>query len=236
MSDGGAEHAFLTTALQGAVTTLKEQERASAARADASERLSAEIIASMTSGLLVVGLDAEVRILNPAGRRMRGLSDAALDGTFRDLLSPIAPALVSAIEEYQWRLRRPPLRRSRQGRRPIQRPRRQRPGWTRRRSSTPTEPAIFLRGGRLRGGARALSGCDRGRSERRGVAQQSWTGAGARRARGRRAPALRAGHRAEPAALDVSVQPGLRARPDGELGRRQRPITAWHQSSFLTTT
>ena len=50
MRDGGAEHTFLTTALQGAVTTLKEQERASAARADASERLSAEIIASMTSG------------------------------------------------------------------------------------------------------------------------------------------------------------------------------------------
>ncbi len=111
MRDGGAEHAFLTTALQGAVTTLKEQERASAARADASERLSAEIIASMTSGLLVVGLEEEVRILNPAGRRMLGLSDAALDGSFRALLSPIAPALVSAIDECL-RAREPIVRRA----------------------------------------------------------------------------------------------------------------------------
>ena len=48
---------------------LKAQERATAARADASERLSGEIIASLTAGLLVVGLNGEVRILNPAGRR-----------------------------------------------------------------------------------------------------------------------------------------------------------------------
>ena len=51
---------------------LKAQERATAARADASERLSDEIIASLTAGLLVVGLDGEIRILNPAGRRMLG--------------------------------------------------------------------------------------------------------------------------------------------------------------------
>src|SRR5262249_18731842 len=32
--------------------------------------LSGEIIASLSAGLMVVGLDREVRILNPAGRRM----------------------------------------------------------------------------------------------------------------------------------------------------------------------
>ena len=51
-------------------TKLKAQERATAARAEASERLSGEIISSLTAGLLVVGLNGEVRILNPAGRRM----------------------------------------------------------------------------------------------------------------------------------------------------------------------
>ena len=43
------------------------------ARAEASERLSDEIIASLTSGLLVVGDDRRVKSLNPAGRRLLGL-------------------------------------------------------------------------------------------------------------------------------------------------------------------
>src|SRR5262245_5799249 len=67
---GGAENAFLSAALQEAVTKLKAQERATAARAEASERLSGEIISSLTAGLLVVGLNGDIRILNPAGRRM----------------------------------------------------------------------------------------------------------------------------------------------------------------------
>ena len=73
----GAETALLTSALQEALAKLKAQERATAARAEASERLSGQIISSLTAGLLVVGLDGEVRILNPAGRRMLGLPDAA---------------------------------------------------------------------------------------------------------------------------------------------------------------
>jgi nitrogen fixation/metabolism regulation signal transduction histidine kinase len=66
----GAENAFLSAALQEALQKLKAQERATAARAEASERLSGEIISSLTAGLLVVGLKQEIRILNPAGRRM----------------------------------------------------------------------------------------------------------------------------------------------------------------------
>src|SRR4030088_625122 len=66
----GAETALLSAALQEAVTKLKAQERATAARADASERLSGEIISSLTAGLLVVGLHGEVRILNRAGLRV----------------------------------------------------------------------------------------------------------------------------------------------------------------------
>src|SRR5438874_6523659 len=66
----GTETALLSAALQEAVSKLKAQERATAARADASERLSEEIISSLTAGLLVVGLKGDLRILNPAGRRV----------------------------------------------------------------------------------------------------------------------------------------------------------------------
>jgi nitrogen fixation/metabolism regulation signal transduction histidine kinase len=67
---GGAETALLSAALQEAVNKLKAQERATAARADASERLSGEIITSLTAGLLVIGMGGDVRILNPAGLRV----------------------------------------------------------------------------------------------------------------------------------------------------------------------
>jgi signal transduction histidine kinase len=77
---GGAETAILSAALQEAVTRLKAQERATAARADASERLSGEIISSITAGLLVVGLQDDIRILNPSGRRMLGLDSAEPEG------------------------------------------------------------------------------------------------------------------------------------------------------------
>ena len=50
-----ARRPLLSAALQEAVAKLKAQERATAARAEASERLSGEIIASLTAGLLVVG-------------------------------------------------------------------------------------------------------------------------------------------------------------------------------------
>jgi len=72
----GMEAALLSAALQEAVSKLKAQERATAARAEASERLSGEIISSLTAGLLVVGLNSDTRILNPAGRRILGLPDS----------------------------------------------------------------------------------------------------------------------------------------------------------------
>jgi PAS domain S-box-containing protein len=71
----GADQALLSAALEEAVAKLKAQERATAERADRSERLSAEIISSLTAGLLVVDRDARVQILNPAGRQMLGLAD-----------------------------------------------------------------------------------------------------------------------------------------------------------------
>jgi len=89
-----AEVAFLTAALQEAVAKLKAQERATAARAGAAERLSGEIVASLTAGLLVAGVDGEVKIMNPAGRRMLGLPDAAPQDAIR---RAIDEAMLSSV-------------------------------------------------------------------------------------------------------------------------------------------
>jgi signal transduction histidine kinase len=78
-----AETPLLSAALQEAVEMLKARERATAARAEASERLSGEIISSLTAGLLVVGLNGEIRILNPAGRRMLDLPEGLLPEEYR---------------------------------------------------------------------------------------------------------------------------------------------------------
>ena len=57
---GGTETAFMAAAMQDALQQMRAQERAMKARAEASERLSGEIIASLTSGLLVVNQDGVV--------------------------------------------------------------------------------------------------------------------------------------------------------------------------------
>jgi signal transduction histidine kinase len=90
------ENALLAAALEESVARLKAQERATAARAEASERLNGEIIASLTSGLLVVRLDGQVRILNPAGRRLLNVPGDAVPGDHRALGQP---ALTEVIDE-----------------------------------------------------------------------------------------------------------------------------------------
>ena len=87
-SKNDSEMAILSAALHDAVTKLQVQERATAARADRSERLSEEIIASLSAGLLVVDLDTRVRILNPAGRRALGLADSTPLADYRQVLAP----------------------------------------------------------------------------------------------------------------------------------------------------
>ncbi len=85
------EMTVLSAALHEAVTKLQAQERATAARADASERLSEEIISSLSAGLLVVDLDARIRILNPAGRRTLGLAEGVGLVDYRQtLVGPMA--------------------------------------------------------------------------------------------------------------------------------------------------
>ena len=111
LREGGAEAGVLTAALQDAVQKLRDQERATHARAEASERLSGEIIASLTSGLLVVGVDGEVRIMNPSGERLLGLSGSESGGSFRAVLGPGARALAAVIDE-SLAVRRPIVRRT----------------------------------------------------------------------------------------------------------------------------
>lgn len=97
-SSSAGENAFLAAALEDAVARLKTQERATAARAEASERLSEEIISSLTAGLLVVSLKGEVRIINPAGRRLLGVADGRpVGGDYRELIRE--PALYQVIDE-----------------------------------------------------------------------------------------------------------------------------------------
>src|SRR5215831_14959831 len=91
------ENALLSAALEESVARLKAQERAMAARADASERLSSEIISSLTAGLMVVGLKGEVRIINPAGRRLLSVAEDAAPGDFRQLIGE--RALSQVIDE-----------------------------------------------------------------------------------------------------------------------------------------
>jgi len=93
----GGEAAFVTTAMEDALRDLRSQERAMKARAEASERLSGEIVESLTAGLLVVGLNREVRIINPAGRRMLRIAESASPDDHRRMLGE--PALSEVIDE-----------------------------------------------------------------------------------------------------------------------------------------
>ena len=89
LRENSTESAFVTAALHDALTKLKVQEREMSARAEASERLSSEIVESLSSGLLVVASDGRLRILNPAGRRLLSLPDTAVMRMYRDVL-PLA--------------------------------------------------------------------------------------------------------------------------------------------------
>ncbi|MGE0039883.1 MAG: nitrogen regulation protein NR(II) [Vicinamibacterales bacterium] len=97
LRDTGMETAVLSAALEEAIGKLKAQERATAARADRSERLSGQIIAGLTSGLLLVERDGTAAIVNPAALRILGLAPAG-PTPYRDLLGDV-PALAEVIAE-----------------------------------------------------------------------------------------------------------------------------------------
>jgi PAS domain S-box-containing protein len=94
----GGEGAFMAAALEEAVARLRQQERAMSLRAAASERVSGQIIANLTSGLLVVDAEGVVQTLNPAGRRLLGMPDADWTGHYQQVLATVAP-LAAVLEE-----------------------------------------------------------------------------------------------------------------------------------------
>ena len=106
----GSETAFMAAAMEEAVRKLRDGERAMKARAEASERLSSEIVASLTSGLLVVDRDGIVRTLNPAGQTMLGLPGNRWEGPYREVLQDAGP-LADVLEECL-RTARPVVRRA----------------------------------------------------------------------------------------------------------------------------
>ena len=73
--ESGGESAMLSMALQDALIKLKQQERAMAARAEASERLADQIVGGLTSGLVVVDRGGMVQAINPAARRILDLAE-----------------------------------------------------------------------------------------------------------------------------------------------------------------
>jgi signal transduction histidine kinase len=94
----GGDTMLLSSALQDAVTRLQAQERAMSARAAASERLSSQIVDSITAGLLVVDRSGRVEILNPAGRRMLEVKGDAVGGDYGELLAAAAPLRDAILE------------------------------------------------------------------------------------------------------------------------------------------
>jgi PAS domain S-box-containing protein len=97
LKDAGTDTMLLSSALQDAVTKLKAQEQLMRTRAHESEAFSAQIVDSLTAGLLVVDTDGRVRTINPAGRAMLGLDgdlDAGLDATV--VGQPYAEALATS--------------------------------------------------------------------------------------------------------------------------------------------
>jgi PAS domain S-box-containing protein len=97
-ADNRGESAMLSMALQDALTRLKQQERATAARAEASERLAGQIVEGLTSGLVVVDRAGLVQSVNPAARRILDLSSDGVGTPFRQALAT-APAMSDLIHE-----------------------------------------------------------------------------------------------------------------------------------------
>jgi signal transduction histidine kinase len=94
----GAETAFMAVAMEEAMARLKLREQVLAERAEASERLSDEIVTSLTSGLLVVGPDRRVEALNPFGRKLLQLGDGEWSGDVATVLRTAQP-LAALIQE-----------------------------------------------------------------------------------------------------------------------------------------
>ena len=98
LRESSADTAVLSAALQEAVGKIKQQERSSFARAEASERLNAQIVEGLTSGLLVAGADGRVRMLNPAGHRILGVAPRSMPAPLEEMLATV-PDLAQLVRD-----------------------------------------------------------------------------------------------------------------------------------------
>src|SRR6188508_1540547 len=99
--ESGGESAMLSMALQDALTKLKQQERAMAARAEASERLADQIVEGLTSGLVVVDRTGIVQAVNPAAQRILEIDGLRAGLPFRQALhaaSPLSDLIFEALQ------------------------------------------------------------------------------------------------------------------------------------------
>ncbi len=92
------EAELFSAALQEAVSKLKAQERAMNDRAVASEQLSAQIVESLTAGLMVVDRTGTIEIFNPAARTMLEIASDPVGSDYRGVLKH-APQFVAVIDE-----------------------------------------------------------------------------------------------------------------------------------------
>jgi signal transduction histidine kinase len=110
MRGGGMETALLSNALQDALNRVAAQERATSARAAASEQLSTQVFDSLTAGLIVVGDAGRVKLANPAAVRMLALPGDISGREYGEVLAH-APALADVLRE-GLTAKRPLVRRS----------------------------------------------------------------------------------------------------------------------------
>ncbi len=96
LRENSTDTAVLSAALQEAVAKIRQQEQSSLARAEASERLNAQIVDGLTSGLLVAGADGFVRMLNPAGHRILGVAPRPMPAPLAELLATV-PELATLV-------------------------------------------------------------------------------------------------------------------------------------------
>jgi signal transduction histidine kinase len=99
--ESGGESAMLSMALQDAMTKLRQQERAMAARAEASEALADQIVEGLTSGLVVVNRAGVVQVINPAARRILDMADSGAGKSFREALhktTALSDVIAEALE------------------------------------------------------------------------------------------------------------------------------------------
>lgn len=98
LRESNANTAILSAALEDAVRKLRQQERSTLARAEASERLNAQIVEGLTSGLLVAGTDGRVLMLNPAGHRILRVAPRPMPAPIDELLGTV-PSLAALVRD-----------------------------------------------------------------------------------------------------------------------------------------